>query len=82
MLEDEDCTPVPVHVYYRDKAEKIRAQLRSLSDRDLDIVSVKLGLDGGKYQLRDMARKHGITPARASQIATAAIDKLLTLLAA
>ena len=82
MLEDENCTPVPVHVYYRDKAEKIRAQLRSLSDRDLDIVSVKLGLDGGKYQLRDMARKHGITPARASQIATAAIDKLLALLAA
>ena len=82
LLEDSNSVPIPEMVCCREKAAKFQAQIRCLSKRERDLVSVKLGMAGDKIQLRDMARKYGISPQRASQIVSAAIDKLRRNIAA
>ncbi len=82
LLEDTNSVPIPEMVCCRNKAAKFQAQMRCLSQRERDLVSVKLGMAGDKTQIRDMASKYGISPQRASQIVSAAIDKLRRNIAA
>ena len=82
LLEDTNSVPIPEMVCCRNKAAKFQAQMRCLSQRERDLVSVKLGMAGDKIQIRDMAHKYGISPQRASQIVSAAIDKLRRNIAA
>lgn len=82
LLEDNGSTPIPEMVCCRDRVAKLQTQLRCLSQRERELVTVKLGMADGNVQLRDMARKYGISPQRASQIVSAAIAKLRRNLAA
>jgi RNA polymerase sigma factor (sigma-70 family) len=76
LLEDKRCVPIPDMVSHRDKFEKLLKLIRKLPPRERDLVTARLGLDGGKHKLRDIAREYDISAARASQIVNAEIDKL------
>ena len=76
LLEDKRSVSIPDMVSNRNKFEKLLKLIRKLSPRERDLITVRLGLDDGKYKLRDIARKYGISAARASQIVNAVIDKL------
>jgi RNA polymerase primary sigma factor len=63
--------------------DAVNEALRHLSERDQDILRLRLGLDGGKARTcREIGEKYGVTEARIRQIESKALAKLRRLDAA
>ncbi len=76
LEQQGDSNPISAAADSKGWREWLVAAMRSLSPRECDVLSTKFGAGGDKCRLVDIARKYGISKARASQILKAGIEKL------
>ncbi len=77
VLPDDDEESPEAEATARLVAEQIREALRSLSDREREVLALRYGLaDGREWTLSDVGQRLGVTRERARQIETKALRKL------
>lgn len=80
--QDNPSNPVPDEIDARWEYERLWDGIRSLPQREQDILAARFELNGRNANLCDVAHKYGISTARASQIVKACEEKLRQHLAA
>ncbi len=76
LEQQGDSNPISAAADSKGWREWLVAAMRSLSPRERDVLAAKFGAGGDKCRLADIARKYGISQARARQIVKAGIEKL------